>query len=124
MRLVNSYLSGAEFSNGEIEKIKELIQSEYSEKIDVQSYKYNDRKNFEVDVDILDIQFSKNRIKEDILRLIKTHEKVLNQIEKDITIIIANDDTDSEILLFEQSHENIPKMIYVINKTTDMHQFH
>ncbi len=66
MRLINTYLSEKEITKQEIEDICNLFKKEYTEEIEVDSYKYNDRKYYETDFDIIDIEFQKDNIYKEI----------------------------------------------------------
>ncbi len=107
MRLVNTYLSIKEIKKQEIAIIRHLFAKEYAENIEVNSYKYEDRKYFETDFDIIDIEFRKENVFKEIDKLINIHEKAMQLINQDVEIIVANDDTDVEIQLFEKNCNDI-----------------
>ncbi|MEY9972686.1 hypothetical protein ABH966_003062 [Lysinibacillus sp. RC46] len=107
MRLVNTYLSEQELKKQEIEVICNLFMKQYTEEIEVNSYKYDDRKYYETDFDLIDIEFQKENIHKEIDKLIKVHEKAIQSIDQKVEIIVANDDTDAEIQLFENDYNNV-----------------
>lgn len=107
MRLINSYLSEHELKKQEIDVIHKLFEEQYAEKIEVISYKYDDRKYYETDFDVIGIEFLKENIYEEINTLIKIHEKALQLINEKVEIIVANDDTDSEIRVYEKNCDNV-----------------
>lgn len=107
MRLVNTYLSEQELEKTQIEVICNLFIKEYTEKIEVNSYKYDDRTYYETDFDLIEIEFHKDDIYKEIDKLIKIHEKAIQSIEQDIEIIVANDDTDTEIQIFESNRNDV-----------------
>lgn len=107
MRLVNTYISEQELKKQEIEVIYNLFMKQYTEVIEVNSYKYDDRKYYETDFDLIDIEFKKENISKEIDKLIKVHEKVIQTIDQKVEIIVANDDTDAEIQLFENDYNNV-----------------
>ncbi|MDG5471387.1 hypothetical protein P6709_06480 [Jeotgalibacillus sp. ET6] len=107
MRLVNSLLSKEEIKNNEIEMILTLFKSQYRELIEVSTYKYEDRKYFETDFDVIDIEFNKDSIYQEIDKLIKIHERAISLTSQDVEIIVANDDTDTEIQVFENDDTDI-----------------
>ncbi|KOP69344.1 hypothetical protein AMS59_23500 [Lysinibacillus sp. FJAT-14745] len=107
MRLVNTYLSEQELKKQEIEVIYNLFMKQYTEEIEVNSYKYDDRKYYETDFDLIDIEFQKENIYKKIDKLIKVHEKAIQSIDQKVEIIVANDDTDAEIQLFENDYNNV-----------------
>lgn len=107
MKLVNSYMSKEEIKQTDLAKIIEILSQQYGNKYEIQKLKYEDRKYYEVDVDLLDVNFSEERIYKDMDKLIQIHEKVLSVLEMDVDIIVANDDTDTEILIYENDRNNI-----------------
>jgi len=107
VRLVNTYLSEQELKKQEIEVICNLFMKQYTEEIEVNSYKYDDRKYYETDFDLIEIEFQKDNIYKEIDKLIKVHEKAILSIDQNVEIIVANDDTDVEIQLFENDCNNV-----------------
>ncbi|MED4532570.1 hypothetical protein [Metabacillus fastidiosus] len=107
MRLVNTYLSEHELKKEDIEVICNIFKKQYDENIEVNSYKYDDRKYYETDFDIIDIEFLKGNIYLEIDKLIKIHEKVIQSVNQNVEIIVANDDTDMEIQVFEKNCNDI-----------------
>lgn len=107
MRLVNTYLSEHELKKEEIEVIYNIFKKEYTEEIEVNSYKYDDRKYYETDFDIIDIEFLKGNIYNELNKLIKIHEKVIQSVHQNVEIIVANDDTDTEIQVFEKNINDV-----------------
>ncbi|MCM3359758.1 hypothetical protein [Psychrobacillus sp. MER TA 171] len=107
MRLVNTYLSKHDLKKEEIEVICNIFKKQYDENIEVNSYKYDDRKYYETDIDIIDIEFLKESIYKEIDKLIKVHEMVIQLVNQNVEIIVANDDTDTEIQIFEKNWNDI-----------------
>lgn len=107
MRVVNTYLAVNEIKRQDIAIICGLFSKEYAENIEVNSYKYEDRKYFETDFDIIDVEFKKENIYKEIDKLINIHERAIQLINQDVDIIVANDDTDAEIQLFEKNCNDI-----------------
>lgn len=107
MRLVNSVLSKEPLNESEIHLIKSILKVEFSLEVKVHTFKYVDRKYYESDFDVIDVSFSKESIYKDINRLIKVYLKIFPLIEKSIDVIIANDDTETEILQYEDDYNDI-----------------
>lgn len=107
MRLVNSILSLEPLNETEIYLIESALRKEYSLEVKVQSYKYEDRQYFETDFDVIDIVFTRESIYEEINRLIGVYSKIIPNTEKSFDVIIANDDTESEILQYESDFNNV-----------------
>ncbi|PVC66651.1 hypothetical protein C2I27_16900 [Priestia megaterium] len=107
MRLVNTLLSEHELKKEDIEVICNIFKKQYDENIEVNSYKYDDRKYYETDFDIIDVEFLKENIYIEIDKLIKIHEKIIQLVNQNVEIIVANDDTDTEIQIFENNCNDI-----------------
>ncbi|MED3958633.1 hypothetical protein P4629_05645 [Priestia aryabhattai] len=107
MRLVNTLLSEHELKKEDIEVICNIFKKQYDENIEVNSYKYDDRKYYETDFDIIDVEFLKENIYIEIDKLIKIHEKIIQLVNHNVEIIVANDDTDTEIQIFEKNCNDI-----------------
>ncbi|GAB1769555.1 hypothetical protein [Priestia sp. RMT2NF4] len=107
MRLVNTLLSEHELKKEDIEVICNIFKKQYDENIEVNSYKYDDRKYYETDFDIIDVEFLKENIYVEIDKLIKIHEKIIQLVNQNVEIIVANDDTDTEIQIFEKNCNDI-----------------
>ncbi|AEN89342.1 hypothetical protein BMWSH_2460 [Priestia megaterium WSH-002] len=107
MRLVNTLLSEHELKKEDIEVICNIFKKQYDENIEVNSYKYDDRKYYETDFDIIDVEFLKENIYIEIDKLIKIHEKIIQLVNQNVEIIVANDDTDMEIQIFEKNCNDI-----------------
>ncbi len=107
MRLVNTLLSEHELKKEDIEVICNIFKKQYDENIKVNSYKYDDRKYYETDFDIIDVEFLKENIYREIDKLIKIHEKIIQLVNQNVEIIVANDDTDTEIQIFEKNCNDI-----------------
>ncbi|MED3916395.1 hypothetical protein [Priestia megaterium] len=107
MRLVNTLLSEHELKKEDIEVICNIFKKQYDENIEVNSYKYDDRKYYETDFDIIDVEFLKENIYIEIDKLIKIHEKTIQLVNQNVEIIVANDDTDTEIQIFEKNCNDI-----------------
>ncbi|PVE69989.1 hypothetical protein [Priestia megaterium] len=107
MRLVNTLLSEHELKKEDIEVICNIFKKQYDENIEVNSYKYDDRKYYETDFDIIDVEFLKENIYIEIDKLIKIHEKIIQLVNQNVEIIVANDDTDTEIQIFEKNCNDI-----------------
>ncbi|WP_285398072.1 hypothetical protein [Lysinibacillus sp. fls2-241-R2A-57] len=107
LRLVNTYLSEEEITKQEIEVIYNLFMPQYTEEIEINSYKFDGRKYYETDFDVIGIEFLKDNIYKEIDKLIKIHEKAIQSINQDVEIIVANDDTDVEVQTFENNCNDI-----------------
>ncbi|MFE4046877.1 hypothetical protein [Priestia sp. YIM B13490] len=107
MRLVNTLLSEHELKKEDIEVICNIFKKQYDKNIEVNSYKYDDRKYYETDFDIIDIEFLKGNIYIEIDKLIKIHEKVIQLVNQNVEMIVANDETDTEIQVFEKNCNDI-----------------
>ncbi len=116
MYLVNSYLSSKILDEYEQKIIFDKLKRNFDSEIKIFKFNYTDRTYFEIDFDICDINFSKENIYDDINFLIRVHEEILNEIETDVDIIISNDDTEAEILMYEIDQNDISNFALFISK--------
>lgn len=107
MRLVTTILSMCELKDSEISKAKYIMQEMFSNVIEVQKYKYDDRLYFEVYIDLLDVEFHKERINEELNKLIKVSEEIIKVVATELDIICANNDTETEIMKYEKDKNDI-----------------
>ncbi|WP_313637026.1 hypothetical protein [Paenibacillus sp.] len=70
MRLVTSMMTTEEMLEGDISKATEIILSNFKSEFEIYKYSYNDRKYHEVDIDLFNVFFSKEKIYDDIDKLI------------------------------------------------------
>ena len=107
MRLINSIMSIQELSENDICKISKIFRQKYTNTLEIQKFKYDDRKYYEVDFDLINIKFQIQKIQDELNKLIACYEKIFQVVHTDIDIIAANDDTETEILKYEQDHNDI-----------------
>ncbi|KAA1176924.1 hypothetical protein [Paenibacillus sp. B2(2019)] len=118
MRLVTSMMTTEEMIEGDISKATEIILSNFKNEFEIYKYSYNDRKYHEVDIDLFNVVFSKEKIYDDIDKLISTYEEIMKTLTLQIDFIAGNDDTDSAIIIYEQDNEDIKNFgLFVTNRT-------
>ena len=102
MRLVTSIMTIEKLEKEERAKILEIFRKEYSNKAETFMYDYEENKFHEYDVDLLDIEFSKDTIYEDINKLIMVYEKIIDIVPFSVDFIAGNDDTGSAVDIYEK----------------------
>ncbi|MEW5568676.1 hypothetical protein [Rossellomorea marisflavi] len=107
MRLVNSYLSKQPLTEQEISTITHLFTKHYEEEIEINSYKYDHRIHYETDFDLVGIEFQVHTIHSELDKLITIHEQAMLLLDQPVEVIVANDDTDTEIHLLEKDPNNV-----------------
>ncbi len=118
MRLVTSMMTTEEMIEGDISKATEIILSNFKNEFEIYKYSYNDRKYHEVDIDLFNVVFSKEKIYDDIDKLISTYEEIMKTLSLQIDFIAGNDDTDSAIIIYEQDNEDMKNFgLFVTNRT-------
>jgi hypothetical protein len=118
MRLVTSMMTTEEMLEGDISKATEIILSNFKSEFEIYKDSYNDRKYHEVDIDLFNVFFSKERIHDDIDKLISAYEEIMKTLSLQIDFIAGNDDTDSAIIIYEQDNEDIKNFgLFVTNRT-------
>jgi|GEM_PF-1397519 len=101
-----SVLSKKEFNTEDIERIREKIQFLYPDnQVTYSSYNYPDRKYKELDFDIQNIIFHKEKIDCEINRLIQAVVIILNTFDIDCDVIGGYNDTENAILQYEKNRE-------------------
>jgi hypothetical protein len=107
-----------EMLEGDISKATEIILSNFKSEFEIYKYSYNDRKYYEVDIDLFNVFFSKERIHDDIDNLISAYEEIMKTLSLQIDFIAGNDDTDSAIIIYVQDNEDIKNFgLFVTNRT-------
>jgi hypothetical protein len=107
-----------EMLEGDISKATEIILSNFKSEFEIYKYSYNDRKYYEVDIDLFNVFFSKERIHDDIDKLISAYEEIMKTLSLQIDFIAGNDDTDSAIIIYVQDNEDIKNFgLFVTNRT-------
>lgn len=117
MRLVTSMMTTTEMTDDEINKAVEIFLSEFQ--TDYKSYKYNydDNKYCEVDIDLLDVTFTKDTMDKDLHKLIVIYEKIMKLLPQEIDFIASNDDTSTEVLKYEKDNTDIKNFgLFVTNR--------
>ena len=118
MRLVTSMMTKEEISDADITKAIEILLKKFNNKYEIYKFNYEDRQYCEVDIDLFDVIFSKEKIYDDIGKLISAYEEMMNTISLQIDFIAGNDDTDSAILRYEKDNEDIKNFgLFVTNRT-------
>ena len=95
MRLVITLMTKEKIAEENRTRIEQILSEKMASKSE--TFDYQEEKFFELDIDLLKVEFSKETIYEDIDRLINSCEQILSDIQSDIDFIIANDDTSTEV---------------------------
>ncbi|MBP1999094.1 hypothetical protein J2Z69_000113 [Paenibacillus shirakamiensis] len=107
MRLVTTMMTETEMSDSDISKATDILRSQFNKKYEIQSFYYDDSKYREFDNDLFDVDFSSERIYDDIDKLIFAYEEILKTVSHEIDFIAGNDDTHFAVVSYEQNNENI-----------------
>ena len=107
MMLVTSMMTKAELSDTDVQKAREIISREFDCESRTAKFHYDDQQFFTADIDLLDIEFSKDTLYEGINKLISAYEEIMNVIPEPIDFIAANDDTSTEISKYEENTNNV-----------------
>lgn len=101
-----SVLSKKEFNIDVVKRVREKIQLLYPQnKVTYSQYNYHNRKYKELDFDIHDIMFHKDKIDCEIDRLIQAIVIILNTFDIDCEVIGGYNDTENAILQYEENRE-------------------
>lgn len=107
MRLVTTMMTTKEIPDYHVQKTVQIISHKFNYKVTSSKHNFGDRRYFETDVDILDIEFTKENLYDGINRLISAYEEIINTIPMQIDFIAANDDTETEIAKYEKDTNDV-----------------
>jgi len=107
MRLVTTMMTTKEIPDYDVQKAVQVISRKFNYKVTSSKHNFGDRRYFETDIDILDIEFTKENLYDGINRLISACEEILNTIPMQIDFIAANDDTETEIAKYEKDTNDV-----------------
>lgn len=107
MTLVTSMMTAKELADSDIIKASKIIEKALGFKTRVQKYKFDNRKYYEVDIDLLDVSFAKQSLYLKIDKLISAYERIIETVSAEIEFIAANDDTETEILRYERDRNDV-----------------
>lgn len=117
MRIVITMLTISRIADGDKKKAESLILQRFNKKVTSSQYDYIDRKYFETDFDIWDIEFTKETLNDGIDKLILLCEGIMEIMPMQTDFIIANDDTEVEIATYEKNVEDIKNFgLFVTNR--------
>lgn len=117
MRLVISIMTLNKLEKEEIDKVMKFFANEYPHKMETFMYDYEENKYHELDIDVLGIEFSKGTIYEDINKLIKLYEKIMNSFSFSLDFIAGNDDTGTAVDIYEENWNDVGSFgLFVTNR--------
>ncbi|WP_207694896.1 hypothetical protein DOK67_0003130 [Enterococcus sp. DIV0212c] len=116
MRLVVTLMTKDKISEKNKNKINQIFTEAMTSKSEV--FEYTEERFFELDIDLLNIEFSKETIYNDINKIIGICEEIFSSVQNDIDFIIANDDTDTEVNKYVENWNNIKDFgLFVTSRT-------
>lgn len=118
MRLVTTMMTVEELSDSDISKATGILLNQFEKKYEINKYYYDDSKYHEVDIDLFDVVFSKERLYDDIDKLISAYEDIIETVSYQIDFIAGNDDTHSAVLKYEQNNEDIKDFGLFVTRRT------
>ena len=118
MRLVTTMLTTKEMSDTQLVKAMEILTNQFSCRAEKYRFNYKDRKYFEADIDLFDVEFTKDTLFNEIDKLISAYEKIMNMMQMQIDFIAANDDTEIDVLRYEKDENDVKDFgVFVTNRT-------
>jgi len=118
MRLVTTMMTTDELSDSDISKATNILLSRFNNKYEIYKYYYDDRKYREVDIDLFDVVFSREKIYDEIDKLVSAYEEIMNTIPHQIDFIAGNDDTNSAVIKYVQDNQDIKDFGLFVTKRT------
>ena len=107
MRLVITMMTTNEMVDNYVQKAMEILMTKFNCKAVSSKHNYGDRRYFEADVDLLDIEFTKETLYDGMNKLISAYEEIITIVPMQIDFIAANDDTETEILRYEKDINDV-----------------
>lgn len=105
MRLVITMMSKQAFSSLEKKEINDLLITNMNSNSEV--FNYSEGDFFEVDIDLMDVEFQKETIYSHMDKVISLCEFIIKEVRADIDFIIANDDTATEVEKYVGDWNNV-----------------
>jgi hypothetical protein len=105
MRLVITFISAKYFSDDDINAF--LIELDKYFNVKKETYRFSYPEFFELDIDLININFSKETIYFNLLDIIHVCENILSKIRNDIEFIIADIDTGIFVDDYKEDRNNI-----------------
>jgi len=118
MILVTTMMTNREMTDNEVQQAIEIITCKMGNTAKSSKYKYSDRRYFEVDIDLLDVEFTKETLHIGLSRMISAYEEILKALPLEIDFIAANDDTETEILRYEGDINDVKDFGLFVTKRT------
>ncbi|WP_200809717.1 hypothetical protein, partial [Papillibacter cinnamivorans] len=97
MKLVTTMMTTKEILDNDVQKAKNILSKKLGYMATSSKHNYGDRKYFEADIDLINVEFTKKTLYDGINKLIAAYEEILSKIPIQIDFIAANDDTEIEI---------------------------
>lgn len=117
MRLVTTMMTMKEMTDNYIQGAIEVLSHKFNCKAEFSKFNYDDRRYFETDVDLLDVDFTKESLYDGIDKLISAYEEIMSMVPMQIDFISANDDTETEILKYEKDINDVKDFgLFVTNR--------
>lgn len=95
MKLVITMMSKQGFSSSEKKEINDFLTTRMNSKSEL--FVYKEDVFFELDIDLIEVEFQKETIYSDIDNVISLCEYIIKNIKANMDFIIANDDTATEV---------------------------
>lgn len=118
MRLVTTMMTTKEMPDYDVKKAMQIISRKFNYKVTSSKHNYGDRRYFEADIDLMDVEFSKETLYDEINKLISACEEIMNTIPMQIDFIAANDDTETEIARYEKDLNDVKDFGLFVTKRT------
>ena len=117
MRIVTTMMTTKKIDDYYVKEALKILENQFGCKVEAFQFKYDDRQFFETDLDLFDVQVEKDTVFKTIDQLIVCYEKIINAIPMPIDFITANDDTEIEILKYENDTDDIKDFgMFVTNR--------
>ena len=118
MRLVTTMMTTKKITAQQLQEAKTILMNKFKCKAETFQHNYGERQYFETDIDLLDVEFTKESLYDELNKLIYAYEEIMSRIPLQVDFIAANDDTETEILRYEKDINDIKDFgLFVTTRT-------
>ena len=118
MKLVISMMTKDALTDSNIQDAIKILGDNLSANAKSFTFNYDDSPYCETDIDIDDFMFTTENFQNNMEKLIHALEQILSSIPVDIDVIVANDDTEAEILRYEKDWNDVGDFGLFVTKRT------
>lgn len=107
-----------EIADDYLQKAADILEQSFKYRTEISKHRYEDRQYFEADIDLLNVEFTRDTLHSGLERLIYAYEQIMSFVPMQIDFIAANDDTETEISRYEKDINDVKDFgLFVTSRT-------